>query len=49
MAKPRVYTRSFASIYPLYVSKAEKEERWKQEVEEIIRWLTGYSQKALEA
>jgi hypothetical protein len=49
MAKHRIYTMSFASVYPLYVAKAERKGRKKAEVDEIIRWLTGYSQKALEA
>lgn len=49
MAKPRIYTTSFASVYPHYVAKAEKKGRTKAEVDEIIRWLTGYSQKELEA
>jgi hypothetical protein len=40
---------SFASVYPLYVAKAEKKGRTKTEVDEIIRWLTGYSQEELEA
>jgi hypothetical protein len=40
---------SFASVYPLYVAKAEKRGRTKTEVDEIIRWLTGYRQKQLEA
>ena len=40
---------SFAGVYPLYVAKAEKKGRTKTEVDEIIRWLTGYSQKKLEA
>lgn len=44
----RIYTTSFASVYPHYVAKAEKKGRTKAEVDEIIRWLTGYSQKALE-
>lgn len=48
MAKPRIYTTSFASIYPLYVNKAEKKGRTKAEVDEIIRWLTGYSQNELD-
>lgn len=47
--KHRIYTMSFASVYPLYVAKAEKKGRTKAEVDEIIRWLTGYSQKGLEA
>jgi hypothetical protein len=40
---------SFASVYPLYVAKAERKGRTKAEVDAIIRWLTGYSQKALDA
>jgi hypothetical protein len=39
---------SVASVYPLYVAKAEKKGRTKTEVDEIIRWLTGYSQEELE-
>ena len=49
MTNHRIYTMSFASVYPLYVAKAEKKGRTKTEVDEIIRWLTGYSQKELEA
>lgn len=48
MTKHPIYTMSFASIYPHYVAKAEKKGRSKTEVDEIIRWLTGYSQEALE-
>jgi hypothetical protein len=47
--KHRIYTMSFASVYPHYVAKAEKKGRTKKEVDEIIRWLTGYNQKGLEA
>jgi hypothetical protein len=47
--KPRIYTMSFASVYPLYIAKAEKKGRTKKEVDEIIRWLTGYTQKGLES
>ena len=46
---PRIYTISFASVYPLYIAKAEKKGRTKAEVDEVIRWLTGYTQKGLEA
>lgn len=46
--KPRVATMSFASVYPLYVQKAEKKGRSKEEVDEIIRWLTGYGPKQLQ-
>ena len=49
MTKHRIYTMSFARVYPEYVAKAEKKGRTKAEVDEIIRWLTGYSQEALEA
>lgn len=47
MAKHRIYTMSVASVYPLYVTKAEKKGRTKSEVDEIFCWLTGYSQTAL--
>jgi hypothetical protein len=49
MTKPRFYTMSFAKIYPLYITKAEKKGRTKTEVDEIIRWLTGYRQEEVEA
>jgi len=49
MAKHRIYTTSFASVYPLYVAKVEKKGRTKAEVDQIISWLTGYGQKELEA
>jgi len=45
----RIYTTSFASVYPHYLAKAERKARTKAEVDEIIRWLTGYSQAQLEA
>jgi hypothetical protein len=45
----RIYSMSFASVYPHYVAKAERKGRTKAEVDEIIRWLTGYSQQQLEA
>ncbi|AVR00953.1 hypothetical protein OBCHQ24_18770 [Oceanobacillus iheyensis] len=48
MTKHRVFTTSVASVYPHYVTKAEKKERTKSEVDEIIRWLTGYTQEELE-
>ena len=46
--KPRVFAMSFASVYPLYVQKAEKKGRTKGEVDEIIAWLTGYSGEVLQ-
>lgn len=48
-ANHRVYAISFASVYPLYIAKAEKKGRTKSEVDEIIRWLTGYDQAGMEA
>jgi hypothetical protein len=48
-AKHRIYTTSVASVYPHYVTKAERKGRTKAEVDEVFRWLTGYSQKKLEA
>lgn len=48
MTNDRIYKMSFASVYPLYIAKAEKKGRTKAEVDEIICWLTGYSQKELE-
>jgi hypothetical protein len=49
MTKPRIYTMSFARVYPEYVAKAERKGRSKAEVDTIIGWLTGYSQEGLEA
>lgn len=46
--KHRIFTTSVASVYPHYLTKAEKKGRTKAEVDEIIRWLTGYSQKQFE-
>lgn len=47
MTKHNIYTMSIASVYPLYVTKAERKGRTKTEVDEIICWLTGYSQEGL--
>ena len=49
MPRHSIYSMSFAKVYPLYVAKAEKKGRTKGEVDEVIRWLTGYSQAELEA
>ena len=49
MTKHRIYTTSFASVYPLYVAKAERKGRTKAEVDEIILWLTGFSPEAFDA
>ena len=48
MPKDRIFTTAFSKVYPLYVQKAERKKRTKDEVDEIIRWLTGYSQAGLE-
>jgi hypothetical protein len=48
MPKHRIFTTAFARVYPLYVQKAERKNRTQAEVDQIIRWLTGYSQAALE-
>ena len=48
MADHRIYHMSFASVYPLYIAKAERKGRTKAEVDEIIQWLTGYSTKRLD-
>lgn len=48
MTKHRIYTMSVASVYPHYIAKAEKKGRTKDEVDAIIRWLTGYSQEKFE-
>jgi hypothetical protein len=45
----RIYKMSFARVYPEYIAKAERKGRTKAEVDEIIRWLTGFSQTELEA
>lgn len=49
MTKHRIYTTSVASVYPHYVTKAEKKGRTRAELDEVIRWLTGYSQTELES
>ena len=45
--KPRIFGVSFASVYPLYLQKAERRGRTKEEVDEILQWLTGYSGEQL--
>ncbi|MEO8236902.1 MAG: DUF2200 domain-containing protein [Flavobacterium sp.] len=47
MEKHRIFTTSFASVYPHYINKAEKKGRTKEEVDTIICWLTGYNQQEL--
>lgn len=48
MTKHKIYTMSFAKVYPLYVAKAERKERTEAEVREIICWLTGYTEGELD-
>ena len=48
MNNSRVYKLVFASVYPLYIQKAEKKGRTKEEVDEIIFWLTGYNKQSLQ-
>ena len=48
MPQHRIYRMKFSSVYPMYVQKAERKNRTKEEVDQIICWLTGYSQAELE-
>lgn len=48
MQKHRIFSMKFGNVYPLYVQKAERKNRTKEEVDQIIRWLTGYDQSELE-
>lgn len=45
---PRIFTTAFGGVYPLYVQKAERKGRTREEVDEIIAWLTGYSREHLQ-
>lgn len=47
MDKHKIFAMPFAKVYPLYVQKAERKDRTKKEVDQIIRWLTGYTQAGL--
>ncbi|PKN02777.1 DUF2200 domain-containing protein [Candidatus Dojkabacteria bacterium HGW-Dojkabacteria-1] len=47
-ANHRIFTMSFSTVYPHYIAKVERKGRLKSEVDEIIRWLTGYTQQQLE-
>ncbi len=49
MTKHRIYTVPVADVYPMYITKAERKGRTKKEVDEIICWLTGHTQKSLES
>ncbi|MDP9966256.1 hypothetical protein FB547_102127 [Variovorax beijingensis] len=48
MPAHRIFTMAFAKVYPMYVQKAERKNRTKEEVDQVIRWLTGYDQAGLE-
>ena len=48
MTNDRVFAMKFAKVYPLYVQKAERKNRTKEEVDRVICWLTGYSQAQLQ-
>ena len=48
MLQHRIYRMKFSGVYPLYVQKAERKNRTKEEVDQVICWLTGYSQTGLE-
>jgi len=48
MTEHRIYKTSFASVYPLYIAKAERKGRTKAEVDEILLWLTGFSPEGLD-
>ena len=48
MKKPWIYSHPFAKVYPMYIAKAEKKGRTKEEVDKIILWLTGYTKKQFE-
>ena len=49
MLKENLYATPFAKVYPYYIAKAERQGRTKAEVDEVIRWLTGYTEKAFKA
>ena len=49
MARHRIFAMAFAKVYPAYVAKAEKKGRTRAEVDELIRWQTGYTQRQLKA
>ncbi len=48
-ANHRIYSLPFARVYPLYVQKVERKGRTKEDVDTVVRWLTGYTQKGLDA
>lgn len=48
MAEHRVFSMSFASVYPHYINKVEKKGRTKDDLDQVLRWVTGYSQDKLD-
>jgi hypothetical protein len=44
----RIFTTAFSKVYPMYVAKAERKNRTKDEVDQVIRWLTGYDRAGLQ-
>ncbi|MBS0342620.1 MAG: DUF2200 domain-containing protein [Proteobacteria bacterium] len=48
MSAHRIFTTPFAKVYPMYVQKAQRKNRTKEEVDQVIRWLTGYDQSGLD-
>ena len=48
MAEHRIFVMPFAKVYPLYVQKAERKDRTKEEVDQVICWLTGYDRAGLQ-
>src|SRR5687767_12276035 len=48
MPQHKIFAMEFAKVYPMYVQKAQRKNRTKAEVDQVIRWLTGYSQAGLE-
>ena len=48
MQNHRIFAMAFSKVYPLYVQKAERKNRTKEEVDQVIRWLTGYDQAGLQ-
>jgi len=48
MARHKIFSMSFSKVYPSYVKKAERKGKTKEQVDELIRWLTGYTQEGLE-
>ena len=47
MANPKIFKMSFSSVYPAYIDKAKKKNRTKEEVDQVIYWLTGYDETTL--